>query len=427
VYGKVRVSGKLNRRKIQNPNTKSQTKSKLQAPNSTSASALIFGACDFLDVWSLEFGIFLDRPVLVCPPLPRIRKIRELTKPMKKLAAILCLSAVAAGASVQRAIAAADTAITPGAASATGTGGPTGKSVASTSGIKVPVDLKDRLANYVEKHGPALFGAILILVAGFFVARWVGKLAMHWLSRKELQLEPPVRMLIVRLLRLLVVVFALVIAAGTAGVDVTALVASIGVAGLGVGLAMQGVLSNVVAGLTIIFTKPFRVGEYIEMLGTHGQVASIELFSTTLLHPDRSRIVIPNRKIVGEILHNYGTVRQLDVSVGVSYGTNVNEALATVREILSRNPRVLKEPAPAVGVTVLGDSSVNLAVKPWVSVGDFGAAVAEINQAILEEFRLRRIEIPFPQREIRLLNDHASRVSNSASSSTLAVPVVPSL
>ena len=287
--------------------------------------------------------------------------------------------------------------------------------------------MKDRLANYVEKHGPALFGAILILVAGFFVARWVGKLAMHWLSRKELQLEPPVRMLIVRLLRLLVVVFALVIAAGTAGVDVTALVASIGVAGLGVGLAMQGVLSNVVAGLTIIFTKPFRVGEYIEMLGTHGQVASIELFSTTLLHPDRSRIVIPNRKIVGEILHNYGTVRQLDVSVGVSYGTNVNEALATVREILSRNPRVLKEPAPAVGVTVLGDSSVNLAVKPWVSVGDFGAAVAEINQAILEEFRLRRIEIPFPQREIRLLNDHASRVTNPASSSTLAVPVVPSL
>ena len=102
---------------------------------------------------------------------------------MKKLAAILCLSAVAAGASVQRAIAAADTAITPGAASATGTGGPTGKSVASTSGIKVPVDLKDRLANYVEKHGPALFAAILILVAGIFVARWVGKLAMHWLSR----------------------------------------------------------------------------------------------------------------------------------------------------------------------------------------------------------------------------------------------------
>jgi small conductance mechanosensitive channel len=281
-------------------------------------------------------------------------------------------------------------------------GGSMGKT--TTSAMKVPADLKDRLANYVENHGPALLGAILILVAGIFVARWVGKLAMHWLSRKELQLEPPVRMLIVRLLRLLVFVFALVIAAGTAGVDVTALVASIGVAGLGVGLAMQGVLSNVVAGLTIIFTKPFRVGEYIELLGTHGLVSTIELFSTTLQHPDRSRVVIPNRKIVGEILHNYGTIRQLDLLVGVGYSTNISEALAAAREILSRNPRVLKDPAPGVGVKGLGDSSVNIAIKPWVAVSDYGAAVAELNQAILEEFRLRRIEIPFPQREIRFLN-----------------------
>src|SRR5689334_17770644 len=194
--------------------------------------------------------------------------------------------------------------------------------------METGIEWKNRIANYVEKHGPALLGAILILTAGFFVARWVGKLVMHWLTRKELQLEPPVRMLIVRVLRLLVMVFALVIAAGTAGVDVTALVASIGVAGVGVGLAMQGVLSNAVAGLTIIFTKPFRVGEYIELINVHGQVISIELFSTTLLHPDRSRLVIPNRKIVGEILHNYGTIRQLDLSVGVAYGTNIQETLA---------------------------------------------------------------------------------------------------
>src|SRR6185369_7368927 len=186
---------------------------------------------------------------------------------------------------------------------------------------------KDRIANYIETHGPKLFGAILILAGGIFVARWVGKLAMKWLGRKELSLEPPVQMLIMRVLKLLVIVFALVIAAGTAGVDVTALVASIGVAGVGVGLAMQGVLCNAVAGLTIIFTKPFRVGEYIELINVHGQVISIELFSTTLLHPDRSRLVIPNRKIVGEILHNYGTIRQLDVSVGVAYGTNIQEAL----------------------------------------------------------------------------------------------------
>jgi len=111
---------------------------------------------------------------------------------------------------------------------------------------------------------------------------------------------------------------------------------------VGVGLATQGVLSNVVAGLTIIFTKPFRVGEYIEMAGVHGQVVTIELFSTVLVHADRCRVVIPNRKIVGEILHNHGMIRQLDLSVGVGYQSNIKEVLALVREILKQNRGSLK-------------------------------------------------------------------------------------
>jgi small conductance mechanosensitive channel len=266
------------------------------------------------------------------------------------------------------------------------------------------MEWKNRVANYVEHHGPALLGAILVMVGGYFVARWVGALAMSWMGRKEIQLEPPVKMLIVRILRLLVLVMALVIAAGTAGVDVTALVASIGVAGVGVGLAMQGVLSNLVAGLTIIFTKPFRVGEYIEMVGVHGLVTSIELFSTTLLHADRSRVVIPNRRIVGEILHNYGTMRQLEILVGVAYGANPAEALEVVRQLLQANSRVLKDPAPFLGISSFGDSSVVLTIKPWVLVADYGLARAEINQAILEQFRARGIEIPFPQREVRMLS-----------------------
>jgi small conductance mechanosensitive channel len=278
------------------------------------------------------------------------------------------------------------------------------------------MEWKDRVANYIEKHGPALVGAMMILVVGFFISRWVGKLAMRGLGKKELQLEPPVQMLIVRLIRLLIIIFALVIAGGTAGVDVTAMVASIGVAGLGIGLAMQGVLSNVVAGLTIIFTKPFRVGEYIELLEIHGQVAAIEIFSTTLLHPDRSRVVIPNRKIVGEILHNYGTIRQLDLSAGVSYETDLTRAMSVIREILAQNPRVLKDPVPVVGVSELADSSVEIAVKPWVQVNDYGAASAEINQAILEQFRAKRIEMPFPQREIRLLNPNGERLPDRAQS-----------
>jgi len=134
-----------------------------------------------------------------------------------------------------------------------------------------------------------------------------------------------------------------------------------------------------------------------------GQVTTIELFSTTLLHSDKSRVVIPNRKIVGEILHNYGSVRQLNLSVGIAYNADVDRALAVVREILGANARVLKDPQPVVGIEALADSSITIGIFPWVSVPDYGAAQLEIYQAILEQFRARGIEIPFPQREVRLL------------------------
>ncbi|HTY87404.1 MAG TPA: mechanosensitive ion channel family protein [Candidatus Acidoferrum sp.] len=260
---------------------------------------------------------------------------------------------------------------------------------------------QDKLIEYIISHSGALVSAFVVVVVGFVAARWIGKVLDRWLEKKAM--EPPVRILLVRIVRLLVLGMALVIALSTAGMDVTALIAGVSVAGVGVGLAMQGILSNLVAGLTIIFTKPFRFGEYIEIAGVQGQVTSIELFSTTLLHYDQSRVVIPNRKIVGEILHNYGQVRQLDLSVGVAYGTDLKQALTVVREVLAKNSRVLKEPVPIVGVTMLADSSINIAIKPWTSVGDYVPAQAEVYQAIADQFRAHHISIPFPQREVRML------------------------
>ena len=262
--------------------------------------------------------------------------------------------------------------------------------------------LQQKLVDFLVLKGADVFGAILIFGIGMLIARWVGNLVTRTLSKKEM--EPPVRNLLVRIMKLVVIGFTLVLALEKLGVAIAPLVAGIGVAGVGIGLAMQGVLGNVVAGLTIIFTRPFRIDEYVEIAGVHGQVTAIELFSTTLVHGDQSRVVIPNRKIVGEILHNYGRVRQLDLSVGVAYASNPNEVLAVVREILAQNPRVLKDPAAAVGISLLADSAFNIAVKPWVALADYGAAAAEINQAIIETFRAKKIEMPFPQREVRLLN-----------------------
>src|SRR5258708_22177852 len=146
-------------------------------------------------------------------------------------------------------------------------------------------ELQKNVIKFATEYGFQIIGAIIILIAGALLARWLGRITDQWLLKK--QVEPPIRILGGRFLRLLVFGLAVVLALDKCGVPITPMVAGIGVAGVGVGLATQGVLSNVVAGLTIIFTKPFRVGEYIEILNFHGQVSKIELFSTTLNHPDR--------------------------------------------------------------------------------------------------------------------------------------------
>jgi small conductance mechanosensitive channel len=255
------------------------------------------------------------------------------------------------------------------------------------------------------RFGPKLLVAVIILVAGYLVGRWAGGVLDRLLAR--FKLDAPVRSLLVRTGSVLITGLFAIMALQNLGVELLPLIAGLGVAGAGVALAMQGVLGNVAAGLTIIFTQPFHIGDYVAIAKEEGEVLDIGLFSTTLGHSDRSTVVIPNRKIVGEILHNYGRIRQLNVVVGIAYGTDANLALGAIDEILRSNSRVLQDPAPQIGILRLADSSVTINVNPWVSVPDYVAAVSEINKAILETFRARNVVIPFPQREVRITGSGA--------------------
>lgn len=263
--------------------------------------------------------------------------------------------------------------------------------------------LVDRVADWLQHNSDRLLGGIVILIVGIVISRSIAKIMNRALERRLL--DPPVRMLLINVARWSILGIALVIALDTCGFQMGALITGIGVAGLGVGIAMQGLLSNIIAGLTIIFTKPFRVGDYIAILNCNGVVGSIELTTTILLKADTSRIVIPNHKIIGEILQNHGVIRQLNLTVGVGYSTDLNRAQALIREILTSNKRVLKEPAPGVVVSNFGDSAINISVLPFARLEDMGAAQTELNQAIIERFRAANIEIPYPQREIRVLNE----------------------
>lgn len=261
----------------------------------------------------------------------------------------------------------------------------------------------DLISQYAVQYGLNALVAVGIFMAGVMAARWAANLAQQSLDRQTM--EPPVRLLLVRIVKIVVLLFTAVIALEALGVPIAPLIAGIGVAGVGIGLALQGVLSNVMAGLSIIFTKPYKVGEHISLLGVHGDVVMIDIFSTTLMHSDRSRVIIPNRKIVGEILHNFGAIRQLHLTVPLSHHADINRALTEVRDVLAQHPLVLNDPPPSVGVGSLGESSVAIAVEPWTGVADYSAVQGELNRTILERFRAHEIAFPTRHHEVHLVNN----------------------
>ena len=269
------------------------------------------------------------------------------------------------------------------------------------SELKTLGHAQDTAMQLALQFGPKILAAVLILGAGLLVARWIGRATDRGLKR--FTLEPPVQLLIVRMVRVFVLALFGILALQNLGVELLPLVAGLGVAGAGVALAMQGVLGNAAAGLTIIFTKPYRVGETIAIVGVEGVVQSITLFSTVLQHADMSHVVVPNRKIVGEILHNYGKIRQTQLQVSVGYRADLRRALSTVEQLVRAHPRVLQEPGPSIQVSGLGNSAVQITANPWVAVQDYGAVEGELYVQIVEALRSQGLEIALPQAEVRLL------------------------
>ena len=251
------------------------------------------------------------------------------------------------------------------------------------------------------RFGPRVAVALLILAVGLYLGRWAGGLTQRRLTQRKF--EPQVVKLLVSTVKLVVLALFVILALQNLGVELLPLIAGVSIIGAGVALATQGVLGNLVAGLTIIFSRPFDVGEYIQIAGVEGRVEDINLFDTTLSHADRSTVVVPNRKIVGEILHNYGQIRQVEVTVALAYDADLNRALATLQEIMAASAFVLTDPAPLLQIVSLSGSTVNIAAKPWVQVPDYAMAISELNRSIVEMFRVREIAIPLPQRVIHVV------------------------
>jgi len=262
--------------------------------------------------------------------------------------------------------------------------------------------LVDTLIEVLATWGLQVLGALAVLIVGRWVAGRVRAGIRRGLERREL--DPSLVPFLAGVGYYLTLAVVGIAVLGLFGIQTTSLVAVLGAAGLAVGLALQGTLSNFSAGVMLLAFRPFRVDHYVECAGTAGSVREIGLFSTTLATPDNVQIIVPNASIWGQIIKNYSVheTRRNDLVVGVSYGDDLGVALDTVRAVLAADERVLADPEPVVAVGNLGDSSVDLVVRPWCRASDYWALRFDLTRRLKEALEAAGCSIPFPQRDVHL-------------------------
>lgn len=210
--------------------------------------------------------------------------------------------------------------------------------------------------------------------------------------------------------RYLVQVFTGLAVLGQLGIQTASLIAIVGAAGLAIGLALQGTLSNVAAGVMLLVFRPFRIGDYLEAGGEAGTVTEVTLFVTRLDTPDNVQIVIPNAAIWGAPVRNYShhATRRVEMTVGIGYDDSIDEAMAAVRRVLDRDERDLADPEPLIAVAGLGESSVDLVLRVWCAAGDYGSLRFHLNKAVKESLDAAGISIPYPNRTVHLAGGAAA-------------------
>jgi small conductance mechanosensitive channel len=258
------------------------------------------------------------------------------------------------------------------------------------------------LVNLATAWGLKLIGAIAVLVIGRWIAGWTRRLVRRLMTRGDV--DATLVPFVAGMAYYLILAFVAVAGLGMVGVQTASMVAVLGAAGLAVGLALQGTLSNFAAGVMLLIFRPFRVGDYIEAGGTAGTVGAVGLFATTLNTPDNVRIVVPNGAVYGNTIKNYAAndTRRNDMVVGISYDDDIDQAVDVVREVLHNDPRVLPDPAPVVAVSGLGDSSVDIVVRPWCKKDDYWDLRFHLMQTLKEQLETAGCSIPYPQRDVHV-------------------------
>lgn len=257
-----------------------------------------------------------------------------------------------------------------------------------------------QMISLVAGYALDVIGAVVILIIGWIAAGWVRKGVYKSLGRAK-HVDETLRTFFANLARYTVLIFMIIAVLAQFGIQTASLIAIFGAAGLAIGFALQGTLSNIAAGVMLLIFRPFKVGDFVEAAGIAGTVKEINLFVTELSTPDNVQILAPNGQVWGACVKNYSfhQTRRVDRLIGIDYGDSIEASMAAIQEIVNADSRALQDPAPMVAVAELADSSVNLTVRAWCQGGDYWPLKFDLTKRFKEGLEAKGMTIPFPQRQ----------------------------
>ena len=264
----------------------------------------------------------------------------------------------------------------------------------------------EQIIPIITEYGLNVIGAILILIVGWIVAGWSKRATIRMMNRSE-RMDPTVANFAASLVRYAVIAFTVLAVLSQFGVETTSFIAVLGAMGLAIGLALQGTLGHVASDVMLMLFRPFKVGDFVEVGGEAGSVKAITLFTTELATGDNIQIILPNGAVWGSAVKNYSfhPTRRVDLTVGIGYGDDIDKAISTVQAMIDADDRTLKDPAPQIVVSELGDSCVNVLFRVWVNSGDYWPVRFDLTKAVKERFDSNDIEIPYPQQVLHIEKD----------------------
>ena len=264
----------------------------------------------------------------------------------------------------------------------------------------------DELLTIVQEQGVDLAINVAIAIAIFYIGKLVVSLIVRGMRKvmQRQEVDKTLETFVCNLVRMVLMVVVIIAAISQVGIETTSFIAIFGAAGLAVGLALQGSLSNFAAGVLIVLFRPYRVGDFVEAAGIAGVVEQVQILTTVLKTGDNKQIIVPNGQIMDSIITNYSAndKRRVDMVVGVSYEDDLDKVRATLEELIAAEDRILDDPAPTIAVSELADSSVNFVVRPWVNTADYWGVMFDMTEAIKKRFDKEGISFPFPQQDVHL-------------------------